>query len=546
MRRTTPLSGGVALIIVLWVLVILSMLVLSFAATVRVHTRASTNIGRRSTAYLSAVSGLERVMTELEGDVTGYDGLDEAWVYVDSHDDELLQPPNAYQVSVIDECSKLDINTASREALLALSSMTDELVDAIIDWRDENDEPEPLGAEDDHYQSLSPPYHCANRPFQTVEELLLVKGMIPELLYGYEEDRQPLSPAERARVEGARTNLSQDDEAVALIDLLTVYSISTQEASDGELRLDANEATADQIAERLAADLDPEAAQDIGRQIERYRSGDRRFTRVADLWNVGGIRSGDAEQQRAKMAAVVDKLGIAAGESEQEEPAPGGEQRPEEQQDGQQGRRGGPEIPPAPQPGGQGPQPPGGGGRGGSGSGAMPRSLLSIINAQLLAQQPRQPTGGRNEFPAFPQPGDERQRPRDGEQPGPGEEPRPGEELEDGAPPLLEEPMAGLININTAPIEVLATLPGMTEELANAIVSHRESESFASRGAIVELQNVEPEALEGILDHITVTSSAYCMYALGSIDETEIAVHVTAVIDTSQSPARIRYFRQDN
>jgi len=536
MRRTTPLSGGVALIIVLWVLVILSMLVLSFAATVRVHTRASTNIGRRSTAYLSAVSGLERVMTELEGDVTGYDGLDEAWVYLDSHDDELLQPPNAYQVSVIDECSKLDINTASREALLALSGMTDELVDAIIDWRDENDEPEPLGAEDDHYQSLSPPYHCANRPFQTVEELLLVKGMIPELLYGYEEDRQPLSPAERARVEGARTNLSQDGEAVALIDLLTVYSISTQEASDGELRLDANEATADQIAERLAADLDPEVAQDIGRQIERYRSGDRRFTRVADLWNVGGIRSGDAEQQRAKMAAVVDKLGIAAGESEQEERAPGGEQPPEEQQ----GPGGGPEIPPAPQPGGQMPQPPGGGGRGGSGSGAMPRSLLSIINAQLLAQQPRQPTGQPNQPGGFPQ------QPEDDRQGRPEDEGAPGEELEGGAPPLLEEPMAGLININTAPIEVLATLPGMTEELANAIVSHRESESFASRGAIVELQNVEPEALEGILDHITVTSSAYCMYALGSIDETEIAVHVTAVIDTSQSPARIRYFRQDN
>ncbi len=540
MRRTTPLSGGVALIIVLWVLVILSMLVLSFAATVRVHTRASTNIGRRSTAYLSAVSGLERVMTELEGDVTGYDGLDEAWVYVDSHDDELLQPPNAYQVSVIDECSKLDINTASREALLALSGMTDELVDAIIDWRDENDEPEPLGAEDDHYQSLSPPYHCANRPFQTVEELLLVKGMIPELLYGYEEDRQPLSPAERARVEGARTNLSQDGEAVALIDLLTVYSISTQEASDGELRLDANEATADQIAERLAADLDAEVAQDIGRQIERYRSGDRRFTSVADLWGVGGIRSGNAEEQRAKMAAVVDKLGIAPGESEQEEPAPGGEQRPEDQQDRQQGRGGGPEIPPAPQPGGQMPQPPGGGGRGGSGSGPMPRSLLSIINAQLLAQQPRQPTGQPNQPGRFPQ------QPEDDRQGRPEDEGAPGEELEGGAPPLLEEPMAGLININTAPIEVLATLPGMTEELANAIVSHRESESFASRGAIVELQNVEPEALEGILDHITVTSSAYCMYALGSIDETEIAVHVTAVIDTSQSPARIRYFRQDN
>ena len=116
----------------------------------------------------------------------------------------------------------------------------------------------------------------------------------------------------------------------------------------------------------------------------------------------------------------------------------------------------------------------------------------------------------------------------------------------DGEPPLLEEPLTGLININTAPVEVLATLPGMTEQLASAIVSHREDEPFASRGAVVEMDRVDAELLEGILDYITVTSNAYCAYALGTIDETEIAVHVTAVIDTTESAARIRYFRQDN
>lgn len=61
------------------------------------------------------------------------------------------------------------------------------LVDALVDWLDADDEALDRGAESSYYRSLDPPYVCKNGPVQSLEELLLVKGMTPEILYGNEE-----------------------------------------------------------------------------------------------------------------------------------------------------------------------------------------------------------------------------------------------------------------------------------------------------------------------------------------------------------------------
>ncbi len=62
-----------------------------------------------------------------------------------------------------------------------------DLLDAIRDWIDEDDDARGNGAENAYYQSLSPGYSCRNGTMLTVEELLFVKGMTPELFYGDEE-----------------------------------------------------------------------------------------------------------------------------------------------------------------------------------------------------------------------------------------------------------------------------------------------------------------------------------------------------------------------
>ena len=59
--------------------------------------------------------------------------------------------------------------------------------DSISDWRDSDDLHRVNGAENDYYLSLSPPYTAKNGPFDTVEELLWVRGVTPELFYGQAE-----------------------------------------------------------------------------------------------------------------------------------------------------------------------------------------------------------------------------------------------------------------------------------------------------------------------------------------------------------------------
>ena len=79
--------------------------------------------------------------------------------------------------------------TAGRDLLMALPGMTEETADAILDWLDEDEEPREYGAESDYYSSLSPPYAAKNGQLETVEELLLVRGVTPQLLFGADVNR---------------------------------------------------------------------------------------------------------------------------------------------------------------------------------------------------------------------------------------------------------------------------------------------------------------------------------------------------------------------
>jgi len=95
-------------------------------------------------------------------------------------------------VRIHDEGAKLNLNFAPRNAirdLLLRSGVeekdADELVDSIMDWRDPDDERLLNGAETDHYESEG--YVAKNGPFSTIDELLMVKGMDIDVLFGNPE-----------------------------------------------------------------------------------------------------------------------------------------------------------------------------------------------------------------------------------------------------------------------------------------------------------------------------------------------------------------------
>lgn len=56
-----------------------------------------------------------------------------------------------------------------------------QLIPALLDWIDRDDDVTSGGAESQHYQRLDPPYMTRNRPLVSLEELRLVEGMTPEI-----------------------------------------------------------------------------------------------------------------------------------------------------------------------------------------------------------------------------------------------------------------------------------------------------------------------------------------------------------------------------
>ena len=69
-------------------------------------------------------------------------------------------------------------------------------MNSILDWLDHDDDDNVRqdGAEDEYYMGLQNPYHCKNGPMDSIEELLLIKGITPELYFGDEANGQlPLS-----------------------------------------------------------------------------------------------------------------------------------------------------------------------------------------------------------------------------------------------------------------------------------------------------------------------------------------------------------------
>ena len=58
------------------------------------------------------------------------------------------------------------------------------IVNSILDWIDPDDQTHPEGAETEYYQGLNPPYAAKNGPIDDISELLLIKGVTPEIYYG--------------------------------------------------------------------------------------------------------------------------------------------------------------------------------------------------------------------------------------------------------------------------------------------------------------------------------------------------------------------------
>lgn len=173
---------GIALVLVLWVALLMSVIAGGFALSARTESVQSRILFNQLQAEFLAEAGLNRAVFELRNP-----DPETRWI-ADGRSYEFTLDEAKINVQITDESGKIDLNLANEELLVGLFASVgvefDEalaLSDKIQDWRDPDEETRLAGAEDADYFSAGYTHGAKDAPFDTVPEILQVMGMSYEL-----------------------------------------------------------------------------------------------------------------------------------------------------------------------------------------------------------------------------------------------------------------------------------------------------------------------------------------------------------------------------
>jgi general secretion pathway protein K len=189
---------GLALIMVLWILTVLSVIALSFAFMARTEVYSTVSFRDGIEKKFLAEAGIERGIMELfyrsanKNQISAIEGSE--IIRIDGRQNEGEVGEDKYSFSIADESGKININALTDANGIIFNNLmvnlgipgetANKIMDSILDWKDEDNLRRLHGAEDAYYESLPVPYKAKNGNFDTLEELLLVQGMTPEILFG--------------------------------------------------------------------------------------------------------------------------------------------------------------------------------------------------------------------------------------------------------------------------------------------------------------------------------------------------------------------------
>jgi len=220
-KSLKPLKNnhGMALLIVLTVISLIIVLTIQFNQNMRQDLVTSGIEGDNTRLEFMARSGINLAMAALDNDAkeNEHDSLQDSWALLADENLSPLFDGGSLTVEITDNNGKFQINSlvqskgddktdqspkkaaaqeqAARNVLWRLlrnepfsleDSEARTIIDSLIDWidADDGDWEQEFGAESSYYLSQQPPYPCKNGPVEFIEELLLVKGITPELFFG--------------------------------------------------------------------------------------------------------------------------------------------------------------------------------------------------------------------------------------------------------------------------------------------------------------------------------------------------------------------------
>jgi general secretion pathway protein K len=201
---------GMALLITVMTVSLLIAITLQYHKSTWQQFLVSNNykVGNQLRAIADSGVNIALALLQYDGEENQYDSLLDSWATIDQEKFEEVFPSGSLQVKIVDLSGRLQINSLVQKSggdgdnteeeirriflgllMSGFFMIEDEtearsIVDALIDWIDEDDEESDLGAESGYYQSLEKSYSCRNGPVRSIEELLLVKGITRGLLFG--------------------------------------------------------------------------------------------------------------------------------------------------------------------------------------------------------------------------------------------------------------------------------------------------------------------------------------------------------------------------
>ncbi len=190
---------GIALFMVLWVLVLLTVVVSQFCYSMRTDVNITRNFKEKTASYYIALAGIHTAVSEIvsqnglqartEEAPTEDGGEGSPWC-INADIPAMPYKGGSFKVWVDNESGKFDLNTVDRFTIIKILSgfqidayEMNVIAESILDWRDKDSLHRTNGAEDDYYQMLPEPYPCRDADFESVAELLRVRGVTQDL-YG--------------------------------------------------------------------------------------------------------------------------------------------------------------------------------------------------------------------------------------------------------------------------------------------------------------------------------------------------------------------------
>lgn len=464
--------------------------------------------------------------------------------------DEGAADASSFRYGVTDESGKINLNillqldpsgTVAHDILMKLPNMTEDVADAIIDWIDPDDEPRANGAESSYYTGMSPSYRCKNGPLDSLEELLLVRGVTPELLFGTDRNRNGAPDPD----EGDGSTGTPGDRGWSAY--LTVYSRERNVDADGNPRIYLNDKDTATLYTKLQDAFNGDTT--LADFIMAYRmlgaySGPMTSTGGA---SVTTTTSGGASGSTGKTGSSSSGAGGAGGGGAGGGGSPGQMQIPTQVI-----------ISPNPITSQQ-------FNMNGKARQSIP-SLFALVNAKVAVTkqgsiemtQVRSTTGGS------PRGGGGSTSVSTTTRVNPTVSTVYNSPLADQSklaqllPVLLDKcttrkdaELPARINVNTAPAAVLAALPGLADTDIQQIQSRRPppgdpswaDPTFQTPAWLLTEAQLTPTKLQALERYVTATTAVYRVQSVGYLQGAGPVARIEAVIDTNDGKPRIVYWR---